>query len=234
MPGQPIHLKLRTDIPPTPMDATPFLPSGKTTLSGLRAAAQSCRGCPLYANATQAVTAERGDHTLTTPRSGVRLLLVGEQPGDQEDLRGRAFVGPAGSLLNKALEAASIDRTAVAITNIVKHFKWMPDARGKRRLHARPTAGEARACKPWLEREIALVKPLTVACLGATAAQSLLGHSFRVTASRGVPQTGTRWARTVVATYHPSAILRAPDHEARNRRFNELVSDLRVAASAAE
>jgi uracil-DNA glycosylase family protein len=216
------------------MDATPFLPEGvHPTLPQIHQAAQSCKGCPLYANATQAVTAERGDHSLSLARTGTPLLFVGEQPGDQEDQQGHPFVGPAGQLLNKALEAAGIDRSKAAITNAVKHFKWTPSPTGKRRLHAKPTAAEARACRPWLETELSVIKPRVVVCLGATAAQSLLGPAFRITKSRGKPVTGTEWAETVLATYHPSAILRAPDHDSREHQFNELVADLRVAAEAA-
>jgi uracil-DNA glycosylase len=193
------------------VSAEPFLPE-RPTLPSLAAAVQRCRGCPLYANATQAVFGEG--------RRSARVMLVGEQPGDQEDRAGKPFVGPAGQLLDRALEEAGIDRGETYVTNAVKHFKWKP--RGTRRIHDKPSWSEQVACRPWLEAELAVVRPEVLVLLGATAAQSLLGRSFRVTRDRGrVADTGL--AATVVATIHPSAILRSPDRDA---MFDGLVADL--------
>ena len=154
-------------------------------------------------------------------------MLVGEQPGNDEDLSGRPFVGPAGKLLDRALEEAGIDRRQAYVTNAVKHFKWEP--RGKRRIHAKPNAAEIAACRPWLDAEISLIQPTALVCLGATAAQALLGPRFRVTQERGrfVPSS---LARYVLATVHPSALLRAPDEETRHREMRRFVDDLRVVA----
>ena len=157
------------------------------------------------------------------------MMLVGEQPGDQEDRAGLPFVGPAGQLLDEVLEVAGIDRDDVYVTNAVKHFKWT--AQGKRRLHAKPSAREMAACRPWLEAELDAVAPRIIVCLGATAAQSLMGASFRITRQRG-QVLDSPWDVPLLATYHPSAILRAPDHEARARMRDELASDLRVALKA--
>jgi uracil-DNA glycosylase family protein len=156
-------------------------------------------------------------------------MFVGEQPGDQEDIAGRPFVGPAGKLLDRALDDAGIDRSRVYVTNVVKHFKWEP--RGKRRIHKKPNAGEIGACRPWLDVEIQLVKPRVIVCLGATAAQALLGNAFKVTQHRGefVPSA---LAPHVLATVHPSSLLRAPDDETRRRETKRFVDDLRVAARA--
>ena len=188
------------------------------SMRALREAVQGCRGCPLYANATQAVF---GEGKLTS-----ELMLVGEQPGDQEDTAGAPFVGPAGKLLDRALDEAGIDRGTTYVTNAVKHFKWK--ARGTRRIHDKPTWTETLACRPWLESELALVKPRALVLLGATAAQSLLGKSFKVTQNRGVPLESDL-AELVVATIHPSAVLRA---ENREEMFSGLVDDLRVVAEA--
>ena len=190
------------------------------SLSALRKAAQRCTACPLHEAATQTVFGEGPAHA--------RLLLVGETPGDQEDRQGRPFVGPAGKLLDRCLAAAGIARDEAYVTNVVKHFKWTP--RGKRRLHAKPNAVEIRACRPWLEAEIALVKPTLIICLGATAAQALLGASFRVTRQRGafVPSP---LALRVMATIHPSALLRA-EPEQREAEIERFVADLKVAAKA--
>jgi DNA polymerase len=158
-------------------------------------------------------------------------MLVGEQPGDQEDLQGRPFVGPAGQLLDRALEAAGIDRTKVYVTNVVKHFKWEP--RAKRRIHAKPNAAEIAACRPWLESEIAVVKPKVIVCLGATAAQALLGRSFKVTQRRG-EFVGTDFGPEAMATVHPSSILRAPDDAARHAETERFVEDLRKLAQHLE
>jgi DNA polymerase len=157
------------------------------------------------------------------------IMLVGEQPGDQEDISGHPFVGPAGKMLDRALEQAGIDRSAVYVTNVVKHFKWEP--RGKRRIHKKPNSLEIAACRPWLDVEIELVRPEVVVCLGATAAQALLGRSFRVTKQRGqLMPFGA--APHVLATVHPSAILRAPDDDSRHREYQLFVDDLRVVAQA--
>ncbi len=181
------------------MTAADFLPQ-RISLPALRDAVRDCRGCELYRRATQAVLGE-GD-----PRA--RAMLVGEQPGDDEDLVGRPFVGPAGRLLDRTLEAAGIARADVYVTNAVKHFKWIP--RGKKRLHQKPGSAEVEACKPWLEAELALVKPEVLVLLGATAAQSLLGRGFKVTRARGV-FFATRFAPLTLATVHPSSLLRIPD-----------------------
>jgi uracil-DNA glycosylase len=193
--------------------AAPFLP-GKLSMTALREAVQHCRGCPLYANATQAVF---GEGTLKA-----EVMLVGEQPGDQEDRAGAPFVGPAGKLLDRALEEAGIDRKQTYVTNAVKHFKWK--ARGTRRIHDKPSWTETMACRPWLDAELALVKPRALVLMGAVAAQSLLGKTFRVTQNRGVP-LDSELADLVVATIHPSAVLRA---ENREEMFAGLVDDLRV------
>src|ERR1043165_1386124 len=175
------------------------------TLNKLRAAAQSCQACPLWQHATQTVF---GEGPARAP-----VMFVGEQPGDQEDLAGAPFVGPAGKLLDRALEEAGIDRKTVYVTNVVKHFKWEP--RGKRRLHKKPRQSEINACRPWIDEELAIVKPKALVCLGSTAAQALLGRQFKVTAERGrlVPSP---LAPAVLATVHPSSILRAPDEETRH------------------
>ena len=181
--------------------AADFIPP-RPTLPALRQAARGCRGCHLYKLGTQTVFGEG-------PR-GARVMIVGEQPGDQEDRAGHPFVGPSGRLLDQALERAGIRRDEVYVTNAVKHFKW--EQRGEksaRRIHKTPNAAEVRACRPWLEHEIALVKPDAIVCLGATAAQALLGRDFRVTQQRGKPLRSD-WARAVFATVHPSAVLRAP------------------------
>ena len=193
----------------------------RPSLASLRAAAAGCRACPLWQRGTQTVFGE-GDR-----RSSV--MLVGEQPGNDEDLAGRPFVGPAGKVLDRALAAAGIDRRRVYVTNVVKHFKWEP--RGKRRIHAKPNAAEIAACLPWLEAELDIVKPAAVVCLGATAAQALLGSRFRVTKQRG-QWVEAPWAKRVLATVHPSAILRAPDDEARHAEMKRFTADLRVVARA--
>jgi uracil-DNA glycosylase len=192
----------------------------RPTLPTVREAAKDCRACDLYKRGTQTVFGEG-------PRRA-EVMMVGEQPGDAEDLAGHPFVGPAGKLLDRALEDAGIDRRLVYVTNVVKHFKWEP--RGKRRIHAKPNGAEIAACRPWLETEIALVKPRVLVCLGATAAQALLGRSFKVSLQRGrfVPSD---LAPFVTATVHPSSILRARDDDARHLEMKRFVSDLaRVAA----
>jgi DNA polymerase len=200
------------------VSAEPFLPS-VLTLPALRDAAAGCRGCHLYEVGTQTVFGEG--------RQSADVMLVGEQPGDQEDLAGRPFIGPAGRLLDRALEAAGISRDDVYVTNAVKHFKWTPSPNGKRRIHQKPDTREVGACKPWLEAEIAALRPRLVVALGATAAQALLGKSFKVTQHRGevfdLPP-----ASRITATIHPSAILRSPGEESRAVEFDRLVADLSV------
>ena len=197
--------------------AAAFLPESRS-LNRLRQAADGCRGCPLYKNATQTVFGEG--------KSDARLMLVGETPGDQEDLAGHPFVGPAGRLLDEALEAVGIERKDGYVTNAVKHFKWEP--RGKRRLHKKPSAREAAACRPWFLAELEAVEPRTIVCLGATAAQALLGREFRLTRDHGKPQSSD-YAPWIVATYHPSAVLRAPTPEDRSKLKQALVADLKAA-----
>jgi DNA polymerase len=204
----------------SPRSAVEFVPD-RPTLSKARDAAKDCRGCQLWKIGTQTVFGEGAKRA--------DMMLVGEQPGNEEDLSGHPFVGPAGKLLDRALADAGIDRTLVYVTNVVKHFKWEP--RGKRRIHKKPNAAEIGACRPWLDTEIALIKPRIIICLGATAAQALLGRQFRVTAHRGqlVPSP---LAPFVLATVHPSSILRAPDDEARHREMKQFTNDLRTAARA--
>ena len=199
--------------------AEPFLPE-RLTLPDLRDAVQGCRGCHLYAPATQAVFGEGSD--------GARVVLVGEQPGDKEDLEGRPFVGPAGRELDRGLEEAGIDRGSVYVTNAVKHFKL--EQRGKRRIHEKPNWTELAACRPWLDAELAVVRPAAVVCLGATAAQSLLGKSFRVTKQRGEAIASAPLADWIVATIHPSAILRSRDDASRHAEREAFVADLKAVA----
>jgi uracil-DNA glycosylase len=201
---------------PKPGEPVSDLLPERPTLPKLREAAAGCKACDLYARGTQTVFGEG-------PKKAV-IMLVGEQPGDAEDVAGRPFVGPAGRLLDRALEQAGIDRETVYLTNVVKHFKWEP--RGKRRIHAKPNAAEIGACRPWLETEIALVKPRVLVCLGATAAQALLGRGFRVSQQRGSP-VASPLAPVVGATIHPSAILRAPDDENRRAEMRRFVDDLK-------
>src|SRR5215218_5220025 len=200
--------------------AAEFMPE-KPTLKALASAAEGCRGCPLYADATQTV--------FGTGRASARLMLVGEQPGDKEDKEGEPFVGPAGRLLDRALEEAGIDRSAAYITNAVKHFKWRP--RGNRRLHQTPRAGEVEACKPWLEAEVQAVGPEAVLAMGATAARSLFGTKVKVTKDRGKPLESPL-APVAAVTIHPSAILRLRDHDEREAEFAGFVADLEGVATA--
>jgi uracil-DNA glycosylase family protein len=202
---------------PGPKPALEFLPS-RHDLASLREAARHCHGCDLYQHATQVVFGEGRTHAA--------IFLVGEQPGDREDQLGRPFVGPAGQLLDKCLEMAGIDRSVVYVTNAVKHFKWEP--RGKIRLHKKPNSPEIAACRPWLEKEIAAVRPQIIVCLGATAAQDLLGPQFRLTKHRG--EVFPTSNGPVAATIHPSAILRMPDPTAKEAEIAGLVSDLKFAA----
>jgi uracil-DNA glycosylase family protein len=207
--------------PPKPGEPVPNLLPDELTLETVRDVASGCKACDLYKRGTQTVFGEG-------PKRA-RIMLVGEQPGDAEDIAGHPFVGPAGKLLDRALEEADIDRRIVYVTNVVKHFKWEP--RGKRRIHAKPNAGEISACRPWLETEIALVKPRVLVCLGATAAQALLGKSFKVSKQRG-EFVDSSLAPLVTATVHPSSILRAPDDEARREEMQRFVSDLKKVAAA--
>ena len=200
--------------------AADYLPP-KLTLPPLIEASKGCQGCDLYQNATQTVFGEGP--------VGADLMLIGEVPGDREDREGHPFVGPAGRLLDRALEEADIDRTDVYVTNAVKHFKFEP--RGKRRIHKKPNAEEIRACNPWLEAELEVVKPKVVVCLGATAAQAVIGRSFKVTQHRG-EFVDTPLEPLVTATVHPSSILRSPDDSTREAETQALVRDLRVVAKA--
>jgi DNA polymerase len=197
--------------------AADFLPE-KLSLKSLREAAAGCQGCELYKHATQTVFGEG-------PRDA-RIVMVGEVPGDQEDRQGKPFVGPAGRVLNEALAAIGLDRSQVYVTNAVKHFKFQ--VRGKRRMHKHPSRTEVVACRAWLESELAIIKPQLIVLLGATAAQSLIGPQFRISKSRGqlIENPGSP---AIVSTYHPSAILRAPEKEDRDRMRGELVADLRHA-----
>jgi uracil-DNA glycosylase len=199
--------------------AEEFIPA-RPTLTVLRESAKHCTACDLYKCGTQTVFGEGASHA--------RVVLVGEQPGDKEDLQGKPFVGPAGRVLDTALEAAGIDRPETYVTNIVKHFKWEP--RGKRRIHKKPNAMEIAACRPWFDAEVKVLKPQIVVLLGATAAQALLGRTFRVTKQRGeiIPASGDK--PVMLATIHPSAILRAPDDDARHEEMRRFIADLKVAA----
>jgi DNA polymerase len=197
--------------------AAPLVPE-RPSLPKLREAAAGCTACDLYKTGTQTVFGEG--------KRSAEVMFVGEQPGDQEDLAGRPFVGPAGRLLDEALEDAGIDRTSVYVTNVVKHFKWQ--ARGKRRIHQKPNWSEIAACRPWLDAELAVVEPRVLVCLGATAAQALLGRQFRVTRERGRP-VESELAEHVLATIHPSSILRDP--ETREQEYAAFVEDLKVVAA---
>jgi uracil-DNA glycosylase len=198
--------------------AAPLVPE-RPTLPSLRDAAAGCRACDLWKTGTQTVFGEG--------TRNAEIVFVGEQPGDKEDLAGRPFVGPAGRVLDEALEQAGIDRRLAYVTNAVKHFKW--EARGKRRIHQKPNAAELAACRPWLDAELAVVKPKVLVALGATAAQALLGRQFRVTKQRGVP-VESDLAPHVVATVHPSSILRQETDEERAKAMHAFVADLKVVA----
>jgi DNA polymerase len=207
-----------------PATALADVPAGERGLELARRVAAGCTACDLYAHATQTVFGEG------RPRAS--LMLVGEQPGDREDVAGHPFVGPAGAMLDRALEDARIERERVFVTNVVKHFKWKPIPGSKRRLHEKPNAGEIRACRPWLELELEIVHPELVVALGATAAQALLGPSFRITEQRGAILPAPSMPTPVLATFHPSAILRARTSEDRERMLAALVADLSTAAEA--
>src|SRR5712671_2713101 len=192
------------------------------SLAKVAAAAQECTACPLYKKATQTVFGEGPKHAA--------MFMIGEQPGDYEDVAGKPFVGPAGKILDRALEEAGIDRKEVYVTNAVKHFKWEP--RGKRRIHQKPNSREIAACRPWLEAELRIVRPKLVVAMGATAAQAIFGPGFRVTRERG-KVLSSKLAPRVLATVHPSSLLRQPDEESREREYKHFVADLRAALRAA-
>ncbi len=202
--------------------ARPARPPDTASLGALREAARHCTACHLYKRATQTVFGEG-------PK-GATMMLVGEQPGDYEDVTGKPFVGPAGKIMDRALEEAGIDRSKVYVTNAVKHFKWKP--RGKRRIHQKPNSREIAACRPWLEAELRIVKPKLVVAMGATAAQTIFGPSFRVTRERG-KVLSSKLAPRVLATVHPSSLLRQPDEASREREYKLFVADLRAALRTA-
>ena len=208
--------KTSREEPATKTSAVSWVPVTKD-LVALSDAAQACRGCDLYARATQVVFGEG-------PRNS-KVVMVGEQPGDDEDRKGHPFVGPSGRLLSKAMHEAGLDREKIYVTNAVKHFKFVE--RGKRRIHAKPSGIEISACRPWLEAELTAIKPELVVCLGATAAQALMGRSFRITAERGkfFPHP---WAKELTATVHPSAVLRSPERY--DEEYELFVRDLRAVA----
>src|SRR5438034_10511921 len=210
---------------PTKTDeyARPATPPDTSSLTEVRDASRQCTACHLYKRATQTVFGEG-------PK-GAPIMLVGEQPGDYEDVVGKPFVGPAGKIMDRALEEAGIDRSHVYVTNAVKHFKWEP--RGKRRIHQKPNSREIAACRPWLEAELRIVRPTLVVALGATAAQAIFGAGFRVTRERG-KVLESRFARRVVASVHPSSLLRQPDEASREREYRHFVADLRAALRAAK
>src|SRR5688500_9128290 len=197
--------------------AEPFLPK-KLSLPALRDASKGCEGCDLYQFATQTVFGEGP--------ADARVMFVGEQPGDQEDLAGKPFIGPSGAMLDSTLDKVGIDRAQVYVTNAVKHFKF--EQRGKRRIHAKPSARQIAACKPWLKAEVEVVRPDVIVALGATAAQAMLGPQFRVTQSRGQALRDTTWGPCVIATVHPSSLLRAPDEAARREAIAAFERDLRA------
>ena len=202
--------------------ARPAQPPDTSSLAEVRRAASECTACHLYKRATQTVFGEG-------PKDAA-IMLVGEQPGDYEDQESKPFVGPAGKIMDQALEEAGIDRKEVYVTNAVKHFKW--EARGKRRIHQKPNSREIAACRPWLEAELRLIKPKLLVCLGATAAQTVFGPSFRVTRERG-KVLSSKLAPRALATVHPSSLLRQPDEESRQREYERFVVDLQAARKAA-
>ena len=203
--------------------AHPARPPDTASWSAVRDAAKDCEACHLYKRATQTVFGEG-------PKAAT-MMLIGEQPGDYEDVAGKPFVGPAGKIMDQALEEAGIDRKQVYVTNAVKHFKWEP--RGKRRIHQKPNSREIAACRPWLEAELRIIKPKLVVAMGATAAQTIFGPSFRVTRERG-KVLSSKLAPRVLATVHPSSLLRQPDEESREREYKHFVADLRAAVWAAK
>ena len=219
--GVPASIAIKAQPPSTFKPATEFFPRSRA-LPELQRAALDCRACDLWRTGTQTVFGEGGREA--------EVVFVGETPGDQEDRQGRPFVGPAGRLLDEALEDAGIDRSHIYVTNVVKHFKWEPMGRSERRLHKKPSDAEIRACKPWLEAEIEALQPRVLVCLGSTAAQAMLGKSFRVTRDRGKPLPSQNGGPTIIATVHPSSVLRAPDENARREAKRAFFADLRVVA----
>ena len=215
-----VYLNMPRELSTSPTGIKDRLISAEPTITGLRAAAEACTACPLYRSATQTVFGEGPE--------GALLMLVGEQPGDAEDIAGKPFVGPAGKLLDRCLAEAGIDRARIYVTNAVKHFKWVP--RGPRRIHSKPGAVEIEACVPWLEAEIAVVRPRVIVALGATAAQALFGKAVRVTRDRGRP-VPSALATYAFVTVHPSALLRAPDEATRHREVLRFIEDLRKVGS---
>ena len=201
--------------------AAPLVPLNPT-LSSLQRAAATCKACDLWKNATQTVFGEG------LPKASI--VMVGEQPGDREDVAGHPFVGPAGTLLDKALAEAGIDRSQVYVTNTVKHFKWVPAERGKKRIHKKPRYSEIQACRPWLDAELSVIKPDVLVCLGATAAQALLGKDFSVSRRRG-ELIESSLAPVVIATVHPSSVLRAVDDDSRHAQMRALVDDMKKVAA---
>ena len=204
---------------PDPADWRDAVEHNEASLAAAADAAKACRACRLWERGTQTVFGAGNERA--------RIVLIGEQPGDREDKVGKPFVGPAGRILDEALDAAGIDRRSAYLTNVVKHFSW--EERGKRRIHKKPKADEIRACRPWLEAELAAIRPELVICLGATAAQAMLGAAFRVTEDRGRILKSTLASR-VIATVHPSSILRAPDDETREAELQSFIADLMLAA----
>jgi DNA polymerase len=219
VPSTNMALKKSIPVEPDPTNIQELIPP-RGTLRDLQEAAKHCRACDLWRNATQTVFGE-GSHA-------AKIMLIGEQPGDQEDRSGHPFVGPAGRLLDQALADAGIDRSEVYVTNVVKHFRWTPAERGKRRIHKKPRASEVEACRPWLDAELEIIKPKIVVCLGASAAQALLGKEFRVTRERG-KAIKSALAALIVATVHPSSILRARDDASRQEQLKQFVDDLKAA-----
>jgi uracil-DNA glycosylase len=206
-----------------PVAALTAVQAGRSDLATIAAAARGCRACDLWEHATQTVFGEGPDRA--------RIMLIGEQPGDAEDLAGEPFVGPAGRILDQVLDEAGLDRESIFVTNVVKHFKWRPAPGGKRRLHERPNRAEVAACRPWVDAEILATRPAAIGLLGATAAQSLLGSTFSVTRQHGRVDA-PELAPLVVATIHPSAVLRSRDGAEREERLASMVADLRILASA--
>ena len=215
LPKNSLNLKRTNETAATPVPR-------KSTIKNLRDQAEVCRACDLWKAATQTVFGEGNSKAM--------IMLVGEQPGDREDRVGKPFVGPAGKLLDEALAEAGIDRSQVYVTNVVKHFKWTPSERGKRRIHKKPRYSEIQACRPWLDAELSIVKPQVLVCMGATAAQSLLGKGFSVTQQHG-KLVESELAPFTIATVHPSSILRAPDEESRREQMRSFVEDLKHAAT---
>lgn len=208
--------------------AADYFPPRKT-IKTMRTASKSCKACDLWRTGTQTVFGDVEGKKNSSAR-GIDVVFVGEQPGDKEDVAGRPFVGPSGKLLDDALEAAGIDRSKVYVTNVVKHFKWERVGKSEKRKHKNPNSAEVRACRPWLDAELDILSPRVVVCLGATASKALLGNSFKVSRERGKPQRATGLAEIVIATVHPSSVLRAPDQKAREIERREFFRDIKKIA----